>query len=486
MSGDVALAAPHPAAVEAGRAAVAAGGNALDAALAAAAALTVVYPHQCSIGGDLTAVVRPAGGGARAVLSLGAAAAAIDVDALRAGGATAMPERGPSTVTVPGVVAGWAAVAALGARLGWAERLRPAIALARDGAPVSAGLARAIRGGRAVIDADPGLSAVFGDAREGTLLTQPALAGSLRELAGDWNDLYTGPLGLRLAAGLRRLGSPLTAADLAAHRAETTDPLTAYAHGAEWAAAPPPSQGATFLAVLGSDRRLAAAWRARSARDALLGDPRTGPVDLPGLLLRDARPAHPVAPGRRPTGDTVAVTAVGADGTAVSLIQSVFDSFGAGLLEPDTGIVLHSRGSMFSLDPAHPGRLAPGSRPPHTLCPTVAVAGDTVVALGCQGGLSQPWILAQVAADALTAADPAELVRRPRWIIDGGDRPRLVLEPGVPGADGLAAEAASLGLAVTTTAAPHDRAGHVQLARLRDGVPDAGSDPRADGIAAVF
>lgn len=103
MSGDVALAAPHPAAVEAGRAAVAAGGNALDAALAAAAALTVVYPHQCSIGGDLTAVVRPAGGGARAVLSLGAAAAAIDVDALRAGGATAMPERGPSTVTVPGV-----------------------------------------------------------------------------------------------------------------------------------------------------------------------------------------------------------------------------------------------------------------------------------------------------------------------------------------------------------------------------------------------
>ncbi|MET8148496.1 gamma-glutamyltransferase [Actinoplanes sp. NPDC049668] len=484
MSGDVALAAPHPAAVEAGRAAVAAGGNALDAALAAAAALTIVYPHQCSIGGDLTAVVRPAGGRPRAVLSLGAAAAAIDVDALRAGGATAMPEIGPLTVTVPGVVAGWAAVAALGARLGWAERLGPAIALARDGAPVSAGLARAIRGGRAVIDADPGLSAVFGGAREGIPLAQSALAGSLLALAGDWADIYTGPLARRLAAGLRRLGGPLSAADLAAHRAETTEPLTGYAHGAEWAAAPPPSQGATFLAVLGSDRPLAAAQRARLARDALLGDPRTGPVDLPGLLLRDGPPAR-VAPGRRPTGDTVAVTAVGADGTAVCLIQSVFDSFGAGLLEPDTGIVLHSRGSSFSLDPAHPGRLAPGARPPHTLCPTVAVAGDTVVALGCQGGLSQPWILAQVAADALTATDLAAVVRRPRWIIDGGDRPVLVLEPGVPGADGLAAEAAALGLAVRTTAAPHDRAGHVQLARLRDGVPDAGSDPRADGVAAV-
>jgi gamma-glutamyltranspeptidase len=481
----VALAAPHSAAVEAGRAAVAAGGNALDAALAAAAALAVVYPHQCSIGGDLTAVVRPAGGPARAVLSLGAAAAAIDADALRAGGLTRMPASGPLTVTVPGVVAGWAAVAALGARLGWADRLRPAIALARDGAPVSAGLARAVRGGRAAIDADPGLSAVLGDAREGRPLTQPALAESLRAVAGDWRSFYRGPLGRRLAAGLRRLGSPLSAADLAAHRAETAEPLTAHAHGAVWAAAPPPSQGATFLALVGSGRPLPDAQRARLARDALLGDPRTGPVDLPGLLLRGDRPARPVAAGPRATGDTVAVTAVGADGTAVSLIQSVFAGFGAGLLEPDTGIVLHSRGSMFSLDPAHPGRLAPGARPPHTLCPTVAVAGDTVLALGCQGGRSQPWILAQVAADALTAADPAAVVGRPRWIIDG-DRPALVLEPGLPGAAALAAEAASLGLAVATTAAPHDDAGHVQLARLRGGVLDAGSDPRADGVAAVL
>ncbi|MEU7906544.1 gamma-glutamyltransferase [Actinoplanes sp. NPDC049118] len=483
---DIALAAPHPAAVEAGRAAAAAGGNALDAALAAAAALTVVYPHQCSIGGDLTAVVRPAGGRPRAVLSLGAAAAATDVDALRAGGRTRMPASGPLTVTVPGVVAGWAAVAALGARLGWADRLGPAIALARDGAPVSAGLARAIRGCRAAIRADPGLSAVLGAAREGDLLRQPALAASLRALAGDWQTFYRGPLGHRLAAGLRRLGSPLSVADLAAHRAETTAPLTAHAHGADWSAPPPPSQGATFLAVVGSERPLADAQRARLARDALLGDPRTGPVDLPGLLLRGDRPVYPAGSGPRPTGDTVAVTAVGADGTAVSLIQSVFQSFGAGLLEPDTGVVLHSRGSMFSLDPAHPGRLAAGARPPHTLCPTVAVTGDTVLALGCQGGRSQPWILAQVAADALAAADPAAVVGRPRWIIDGYERPVLVLEPGVPGADGLAAVAASLGLAVATTAAPHDGAGHVQLARLRGGALAAGSDPRADGVAAVL
>jgi gamma-glutamyltranspeptidase len=476
--GEVALAAPHPAAVEAGRAVVAAGGNAIDAALAAAAALTVVYPHQCSVGGDLIAVVRPAGGAPRAVLSAGAAAEAIDL-----GGATVMPTSGPLTVTVPGVVAGWAAVAGLGARLGWDDWLGPAVTLARTGVPVSPGLARALRDGHAVIDADPGLSAVFADAREGRPLVQPALAATLTALAADWRSFYTDG---RLVRGLRRLGSPLSTADFAAHRAEVVAPLTASAYGAEWAAAPPPSQGATFLAILGSGRLLADARRAQLARDALLGDPRSGPVDLPGLLLREDRAVTPPAAGPPPTGDTVAVSAVGSDGTAVSLIQSVFQSFGAGLLEPETGVVLHNRGSMFRVDPAHPARLIPGVRPPHTLCPTVAVAGDTVLALGCQGGRSQPWILAQLAGEALLGTDPAAVVGRPRWIIRSGERPAVVLEPGVAGADELTATARTLGLPVVTVAERHDDAGHVQLARLRGTTLDAGSDPRADGLAAVF
>jgi len=476
--GGVALAAPHPAAVEAGRSVVAAGGNAIDAALAAAAALTVVYPHQCSVGGDLIAVVRPPGGAPRAVLSAGAAAAAAHL-----GGGTSMPAGGPLTVTVPGVVAGWAAVAGLGARLGWADRLGPAVTLARTGVPVSPGLARAIRDGRAVIDADPGLSAVFGDAQEGRTLVQPALAATLTTLTTDWRAFYADD---RLVCGLRRLGSPLSTADFAAHRAEVVAPLTASAYGAEWAVAPPPSQGATFLAIVGSDRLLADARRAQLARDALLGDPRTGPVDLPGLLLRDDRVFAPAPAGPPPTGDTVAVTAVGSDGTAVSLIQSVFHSFGAGLLEPDTGIVLHNRGAMFRVDPAHPARLTPGARPPHTLCPTVAVAAGTVLALGCQGGRAQPWILAQLAGDALHGTDPRAVVSGPRWIIESGERPALVLEPGVRGADELTATARSLGLPVATTAGRHDGAGHVQLARLRGTTLDAASDPRADGIAAVL
>jgi gamma-glutamyltranspeptidase len=385
----------------------------------------------------------------------------------------------------------WAAVAGLGARLSWPRRLAPAVSLARSGTPVSAGLARAIGERTAVIAADPGLAALLTGLAEGDPLVQPELADSLEALAVNWRTFYKGHLGHALAAGLERLGSPLSVADFAAHRAEVTSPLTMDAYGASWAAAPPPSQGATFLAILGSAELLADARRAGLARDALLGDPRTGPIDLDGLLLlRSREEAGPAPDGPKPTGDTVAVTAVGRDGTAVSLIQSVFQSFGAGLLEPETGIVLHNRGSMFSLDPGHPARIAPGARPPHTLCPTIALSGDTVLALGCQGGRSQPWILAQVAGDALNSADPAAVVSRPRWVIGardvGHEEPTLVLEPGVPGASSLATAASEVDLAVTTVDGPHDDAGHVQVARLRSGVLEAASDPRADGIAAIL
>ncbi|MFF5288621.1 gamma-glutamyltransferase [Paractinoplanes globisporus] len=458
----VAVAAPHPAAVEAAEEAVAAGGNALDAALAAAGALAVAYPHQCSVGGDLVAIVRPAGGPARAVLSIGAAAAAVDIAALRAAG-DRMPFDGPQTITVPGVVAGWAAIAGLGSRLSLADLLAPAIRLAADGVPFSPGLRRAIAYRQDAIESDPGLSALLltGDDR----LVQPALAATLTAIGAGWRTFYEGDLARRLAEGLRKLGSPLVAADLAAHRAEVVPPLTRVLGEVTWHAAPPPVQGPTFLAVVGAPDLLAASQRARLVRDNLLGDPRTGPVDLAALLSPSAAPGGGPAPsdGRKPTGDTVAVTAVDQDGNAVTLIQSVFESFGSGLLDPETGIVLHNRGSSFRLEPDHPGRIAPGSRPPHTLCPTLAVTGDDVLALGCQGGRNQPWILAQVAGEALGSSDLTGLLTRPRWYFDEG---AVVTEPG----------AGDL----------RDDAGHVQVCRLRSGELAAASDPRADGRGAVL
>ncbi|MCO8273209.1 gamma-glutamyltransferase [Actinoplanes sp. TRM 88003] len=461
----VAVAAPHPAAVEAARAVVAVGGNAFDAALAAAGALAVVYPHQCSVGGDLVAMVRPAHSGVRTVLSIGAAARDARVES--------MPLRGPQTVTVPGVVAGWAAVRSLGARLPLSELLAPAIRFAADGVDKSKGLRTAISHGLEVVRADPGLAATM----LGPTLVQPALAATLTEIGHDWRTFYSGHLNQRLVAGLQSLGSALSTADFAAHTAEVVAPLRRTVGNLVWHAAPPPVQGATFLAVAGSPSLLPDCRRAQAARNALLGDPRGGPISIDGLLLRTREALDPAPEPPKPTGDTVAITAVDDEGNAVTIIQSVFESFGAGLLDPDTGILLHNRGTSFSLDPSHPAHFGPGLRPPHTLCPTIALGPDAVIALGAQGGRAQPWILAQLAPDVLTAPDPAALVTRPRWILRGND---LILEPGTPPPPDTD------DLTVTTTAGPHDDAGHAQLARLRAGSLDAGSDPRADGTATVI
>ncbi|MFI6698973.1 gamma-glutamyltransferase [Streptomyces sp. NPDC050509] len=492
----IAIAAPHPAGIRAARQAAAEGGGVVDAALAAAAALTVAYPHQCSIGGDLVALVRDAASGTvRAVVSAGAAATAADPEPLNASGPR-MPAGGPHTVTVPGVVAGWAELARIGARLPLGRALAPALALARDGVAVSEGLARAIRNRLDVVRADPGLSALLLDAAGeplpvGAPLIQAALAATLDELSEDWRHFYTGPTARRLISGLRARGSLLDLADFAAHRAENTEALSLTRDGVTWWAAPPPTQGAALLAVLGADGdRLTAARSAELRRDTLLGDPRCGAVDLDGLLLREHRESAALPSGPRPAGDTVAVTAVDDEGNAVTLIQSVFQSFGSGIAEPTTGVVLHNRGSAFSLDPAHPGALRPGARPPHTLCPALATGPDRVVALGCQGGRAQAWILSQVGTELIDAADPGALLARPRWVIGSRDlgrsRPTLVLEPGVPDARHLADTAHGLGLAVAEVAGPHDEAGHVQTARMRAGVVDAASDPRADGTAVVL
>jgi gamma-glutamyltranspeptidase len=186
----------------------------------------------------------------------------------------------------------------------------------------------------------------------------------------------------------------------------------------------------------------------------------------------------------------VAVTAVDRDGWSVSLIQSVFHSFGAGLLEPDTGILLHNRGAAFVLltDPqehaSHAARLEPQLRPPHTLCPILAEAPGRRVAIGCQGGRSQPLILAQVAR---SAADPeTELehtLSAPRWVIGARDlgfiAETVLAEPG-------AVVARDSDLDVVVTSGQDDRCGHVQVARVVGPKLEAAADPRADGRAAVI
>lgn len=488
----IAIAAPHAEAVAAGERVVAAGGNALDAALAAAVMLTVVYPHQCALGGDLIALVRDPAGETTAVVAAGTAPRAVMT---AAAGWSEVPRQGVHSVTVPGVVAGWQAVARLGATRDLAAAFADAERVAEQGTPVSAGLARALAARREAVLADEGLRGVFAPGgvvlAEGAVLVQPALARTLRRLAGDPTDLYRGRTAAALVAHLRAAGGTHDADDFASFEPEVVDALTRRIGDAVWTVAPPPSAGALLLGVAaaadgspGDGALVDAAVAGVAARAAHLGDPRGGRVDVEGLLRLDAG-RRAAASEPRPSGDTVAVAALDDDGWGVTIVQSVYQTFGAGTLDPETGIVLHNRASAFSVDPASPAAIAPGARPPHTLCPAIVDRGEVTVVAGCQGGRAQAWILSQVLP---AATDPRrglpQILARPRWVV--GDRDlgqpalSLVAEPGVP--DDAVEQAVRDGLAVVHWPRPADEAGHVQLVRRTPAGVEAASDPRADGV----
>jgi gamma-glutamyltranspeptidase/glutathione hydrolase len=521
-----ALACPEPLAADAGAAAFAGGGNALDAALAAAAALAVTYPHNCGVGGDLFAVVRFSDGRCVSVNASGPAPLGADAEALRRRG-SAMPVTGPETITVPGVVRGWERLHAMGARLAWAAAFAAARRIAAEGVRVGRSLALAIEEAEADIAADPGMAAVLrprgAGLREGETLVQPALAETLGALAARGADeLYTGEAGRRLVAGLR--GSALREEDLARFAVETTAPLTGRFRDLTLHTSPPNASGVLLLQALAAleragDARDAPAGRAgedgrdlpaggagllaqlfrlgAAQRDGELGDPRSAPFDRDawlgeerlGALARAAArgPALPAAAsGPRPGGDTVAVVAADGEGLAVSLIQSLCGSFGARVLEPATGVLLHNRGAYFSLVPGHPNELAPVRRPAHTLMPLIAERdGAFAGALGTMGGKAHAQILAQVLL-ALHAGNRAqEAVAAPRWVVGGLDlgEPDIAAraEAGLPAAARDALVAA--GFDVTDVAWPSEDLGHAQAIWAAGDALDAGSDPRAGGAA---
>lgn len=414
-----AIACPHPEATLAGEDAFRSGGTALDAALAAAAVLTVVYPHMCAIGGDAMALVALPDGSVSAVVGAGAAPAAVDPEAL---GET-MPWDGPHTITVPGMVDAWGAIARLGATLPWVDLLGPAVATAREGAGIVPGLARAL-------DARPDMRAHFGEG-----LRQPALARTLQAIADAGpRELYEGPTAKVLVAGLQAAGCPITREDLAAHATELTTPVAAALEDREVLTTPRPTQGYVLHEILAAladgEEPLDAFRRTAAERDRRLADPRRG--------------------------DTVAIVAADEDGHAVSLIQSVYGEFGAGILEPATGILMHNRGAGFSLDPGSPNRLAPRRRPAHTLMPVlVRHRGEVVIAQGSMGGRAQPQINAQVLLRLLAGDSAQAAVAAPRIVVDGEE-----------------------------VAHEGDGVGHAQVVRRApDGGFDAGTDPRADGLA---
>lgn len=449
-----AVTAPHHLAASAGLVTLARGGTAIDAAIATAAVLGVVYPHMTGPGGDAFWLVadpadRETGGRAR-VLGLnasGRAAGAATLEAYRARG-EAIPWRGPlAALTVPGAVDGWweayrLSVERWGSTLPWADLLAPAIGYAAGGYPCSESQARWTAANldegdtaRKALQHVPGFRRAFltpagGAPQAGQLLTNPGHARALEQIAaGGREAFYRGALAGALAQGLAEAGSPLALEDLAAHRSQWVEPIALHWRGLEVLAMPPNAQGLAALQILGileaagvegtadgSAERLHLAVEATrlafTDRDRWVADPAFAPAPLDRLLdpaylaararlIDRARRAAVVAPGiggpaaadARPRGgDTVWLGAVDGAGRMASVIQSLYFDFGSGIVPGDTGILVQNRGSAFRLDdPAHPNALLPGKRPFHTLCPLLLLRdGRPVGVLGAMGGDGQP------------------------------------------------------------------------------------------------
>jgi gamma-glutamyltranspeptidase/glutathione hydrolase len=509
-----ALATPHSLATEAGMRAYRDGGNAIDAAIVAAAVLTVVYPHNVALGGDLIALVHTPDGEVRCVNASGWAGAAVDADTLRARHGRWLPIRGADAVTVPGGVRGWQALRRLGARLSWERTLSAAEAAARKGAAVAPSLAAHI--------ADPENADLVGtedfdrlfrpaghSLRVGDTLRQPALADTFATLAAEGgDDFYEGSLAQRSVEYLQSHGSCLTADDFAAFQPEAVEPISVEFRGLTVLTSPPNTHGFLLLRALRAVDELAITdplgdgfgdflrifHRGNALRAGHLADPRHVDVDVDALVedgLQEASElgAAQQGPALVPHGDTVGVAAADDDGYAVSLIQSVYHAFGSGLIDPATGILFHNRGTGFSLDGASPNVIAPRKRPAHTLMPVMTTHERAPRhVLATMGGQGQPQILAQVLLRALGGAGAEAAVAAPRAVvglqIDGGTVDSVTAE-----ADLHAEAKASIGRAglVSTDVAAHtENLGQTNVVFVDEqGSMTAASDPRSDGAAVV-
>jgi len=525
------VASPHPLATIAGLEVLLRGGTAVDAAVAAGATLAVVYPHMTGLGGDSFWLCWDAGAARLAALqAAGAAAGAATPDLYRRHGLAAIPARGPlAALTVPGAVDGlgtahrWSRER-LGSAIPWGDLLQAAIRHAADGVPVSPCQSRVTAGATDLLAArEPALAllrATYLDGgaapAPGRPLAQPRLARTLERLAREGSRaFYEGDLAAEIGRACEATGSPLRAADLAAHRSRWAEPVTVPYRGGVAASVPPPCQGLAALAILGMLQGIDVGACARDPadyvhvaveatklafadRDRWLADPERVAVPTGRLLdpayLRDRGRCIAMdraAPGPLDSGiergDTIAcVTADGA-GNCVSLIQSLYHEWGSGVVAGETGVVLQNRGAGFSLDAAHPNALAPGKRPFHTLTPFMYLRdGKPLLVAGTMGGEGQPQTLVALTTRVLDLGlEVQAAVEAPRWVYGrtwGTPTRALSLEARF--GDAVTAELARRGHAVRVLEPWSDTVGHAQALRLDPGGLLVGAgDPRADGPA---
>jgi gamma-glutamyltranspeptidase / glutathione hydrolase len=503
------------------------GGNAIDAAVTAAAVLSVVEPTMNGLGGDLFAIVFDER--ERKLLGLnasGRAPAAATLDEYRRRGIESVPGDGILSVTVPGVVDGWAELLERCGTIQLGRALAPAIAYARKGFPVSEIIAHQWQEVADRLAADPAAARTFlpgGRApRPGDVFRNPDLADTLELIARGGRDaFYRGPVASAIVNDSQARGGLLSDKDFAAHRSDWVEPITTSYRGYDVYGLPPNTQGITVLQMLnileGYDLKelghntaetlhlvVEAKRMAFADRDAVLADPDAVPPEVLRTLLSKEyalqrrgeismeraaqsyaagvpRATAPMVEGRD-RGDTIYLTAADGRGNVVSLIQSIYSNFGAGIVAGRTGIALHNRGSLFSLDQRHPNHLAPGKRPFHTIIPAMVLKeGRPWLSYGVMGGDMQPQGHVQVLINLIDFGMNVQ---------EAGEAPRVRhAAAGVALESSISAEA-RFGLS---------RRGHRLTAGVGvfggyqgimidpvTGMLFGGSDPRKDGLAIGF
>lgn len=457
-----AVSAGHPLAAQAGLRVLQDGGNATDAIIAMAGVLAVVRPHMNGIGGDAFGIFyNGETGEVTALNASGRSGALATPEFFAVAELDRIPSIGPLSVSVPGAVAGWIDAHDRYGSMNFAELLSTGIDYARNGFAVSSRLAQDFEEqGQNLNDAGRDLYLPNSSPpKVGSLLRNPQLANSLEIVADQGKEgFYNGSIAQKLSAFITEQGGYLRQGDFASHTSTWVTPLRGDYLNHEFVVMPPNTQGVTQLALfeMAKSHDLASMTQnsadylhtlvelkklAFADRDRWVADPNSANVPVDQLLDADylknraqlinmSVAAESAEPGfgdeilaepngnRSDAGDTVFITAVDQWGNAVSWIQSNFAGFGSGLLDEATGILLHNRGALFTLETGHPNQIAPDKRPYHTLSPTMALypSGEFAFTLGTPGGDSQTQTILQITHNMLVfGMTPQQAIEAPRF-----------------------------------------------------------------------
>jgi gamma-glutamyltranspeptidase/glutathione hydrolase len=514
LASEAMIATSHPLSTAAGLEVLTDGGNAVDAAIAAVAVQCVVDPLMTGIGGDCFALYAPKGGKVKALNGSGRAPAAATLEALKAAGLEGeIPQTSPHSVTVPGAISAWCRLHADHGSLPLDRLFARAINYAENGYPVTPRVAMDWNGHAALIGGDPHAAKVFlpnGKApTAGERHAQPLLAVRLKEIAlKGAAGFYEGETGAKMAAHLRSLGGLHTEEDFneGSTQAQWVEPISASYGGYDVLECPPNGQGLVALVILRllskfdmgqglseADRihlHAEATKLAYHHRDVLLADPAACDGLVETLLsdpviealaarIRMDRALPPTLWDEPEHKDTIYLSVVDAQGNAISFINSIFHGFGSTRLDPETGVLFHSRGSSFRLIEGHPNMIAPKKRPMHTIIPGMLCKnGAAVMPFGVMGGHYQASGHAAFLSAVLDLGlDLQAAMDAPRSFAFGGE---LQIEPGI--GETTRADLAARGHKIKVVANP---LGGSQAIRIdtQNGVLIGGSDSRKDGMA---